>query len=1311
MQCLTDQQLDALTNEIRERAARKDVPEVFQETWMLDALKRRQVIVDGTGQKIDDLRAQIEADRNIADKAINAVLPSHWDATEKRIMTGGALALIGIAIASRFRSAKETGQAVAEKKGGGWFKKLLIGLGVGALAFAGYKGYEMYKNGTSLLDQFEAAKAMARDLEEKLKNATGDVKENLEKQLEAAKKKIEELKEGVKKEKEEEKEKEKTQPEKEAPPDQAESDLLLLENKLKRRGLLFMYGDELGEAGINTEKSESEKQKVLEFLSDPKVLSIPIAALLAYAERGGQGDCPIPNANDFEKKALYFCALICARHAGEIRDPARETFGTIIDEYAGAARGVARMKEFLGDKSVFDIDPKELAKKALGGPQAINEFMHAGSPILRELHAKHPELKNKHDEFVLFCIGRDERLNVIVDELPKRYDAALEADRTRFYPHYDPLFIAVLATMRDEIKQSQAYIEQYAQNHENVRGMKTADILEQYLNDDLTVVDAVKLYGYLRMARKTEGEILASVKESRGGGAFLLQMHVLGMVSSKDREQGIAFRTALITEAGKSALGASSTIELPENARKILSDFTGTASEYVASKLENVFRDAFLTLEEILNIPSERLTAYIGIGGSAVALRQGRMLWTGWWLKRIRDTDDVGKLALKMNISLEGAQHIKQLAGDLRTKYLDQGWIQKKIMRSLSSSEADAFIAELNAVKARYPRVVEAAIEGTDDVLKTLAQNPLLEELAKKAGTTKDAIINTMKKVRIPPAVIEALVRSKGAMRMLVNACKTQGVGGVEYVVSLAGRALPTMKKLAPGGAVIGLDIAMAAIEINMNNARIAETDNNDLKELYALKNKLSVGKAGVSSTLVLMTPAAMSSVAGATGVGIPLAALLYEIQYVYDTAETSAKESMNKEADWAKLSTEELMAKLDEIAPGSGNGNAYATGMIAEQIYHGVKGDHDEWQEKGEKVREGDNVIKRELITRAYITKMTRLPAAEGELNPDGTPNNKYWDHLLRFKEDQMTYLRANSKGKFPREFFYVYEAAHRYAEVRDGLRTGASVDISVEDRDSDNTASIDLAAFDKLDPAKQNEILLQHKQQKQLLSLVLMNMTQGNQRKALVKQALFDAIRYKLPIAAGKILAFDFSGVDSWVSSGETRAENAAIDNMARKIGALLNQASDILTARTDVAAEDMKEWTIKLESAAEETPNVDVASNVGSDTLEKAQYQGKAPLLDRVEEAADRPEIAKRREAGAVLMKKIGANNNGTYFTKQFGTWVNKYLYMTFDANNGKWLADLGGVNNLRDPASFTANMVGGSASYNNLLQNLAEINALQ
>lgn len=79
-----------------------------------------------------------------------------------------------------------------------------------------------------------------------------------------------------------------------------------------------------------------------------------------------------------------------------------------------------------------------------------------------------------------------------------------------------------------------------------------------------------------------------------------------------------------------------------------------------------------------------------------------------------------------------------------------------------------------------------------------------------------------------------------------------------------------------------------------------------------------------------------------------------------------------------------------------------------------------------------------------------------------------------------------------------------------------------------------------------------------------------------------------------------------------------------------------------------------------------------------------------------------------AGEALMRRINANANGSYFTKQFGWIGNKFLYMNFSPEEGIWKVGLMNMKDMHDPRTFTTSMWLGTAKYNQLIADLDAIN---
>jgi hypothetical protein len=93
---------------------------------------------------------------------------------------------------------------------------------------------------------------------------------------------------------------------------------------------------------------------------------------------------------------------------------------------------------------------------------------------------------------------------------------------------------------------------------------------------------------------------------------------------------------------------------------------------------------------------------------------------------------------------------------------------------------------------------------------------------------------------------------------------------------------------------------------------------------------------------------------------------------------------------------------------------------------------------------------------------------------------------------------------------------------------------------------------------------------------------------------------------------------------------------------------------------------------------------------------------------EQGRHSPEHRETIQKGEALMKRVDANYNGTYYTKQYGLPLNKYLYMKFDAEQGKWMVNLGNAQSWHDPSTYRTDMWGGTAKFDQLIQDLHSIN---
>jgi hypothetical protein len=102
---------------------------------------------------------------------------SQWSDEKKRnvglAITLGVTAVVG-ALAwtwARGKNAAAAGREAAEARGGGWFKKLAIALGIGGLAFLGYQGYKLNKKHDSLASAYEDLKNQGKNMVDSGKDA------------------------------------------------------------------------------------------------------------------------------------------------------------------------------------------------------------------------------------------------------------------------------------------------------------------------------------------------------------------------------------------------------------------------------------------------------------------------------------------------------------------------------------------------------------------------------------------------------------------------------------------------------------------------------------------------------------------------------------------------------------------------------------------------------------------------------------------------------------------------------------------------------------------------------------------------------------------------------------------------------------------------------------------------------------------------------------------------------------------------------------------------------------------------------------
>ncbi|MBI3332361.1 hypothetical protein HYZ99_05410 [Candidatus Peregrinibacteria bacterium] len=329
----------------------------------------------------------------------------------------------------------------------------------------------------------------------------------------------------------------------------------------------------------------------------------------------------------------------------------------------------------------------------------------------------------------------------------------------------------------------------------------------------------------------------------------------------------------------------------------------------------------------------------------------------------------------------------------------------------------------------------------------------------------------------MPQWMADAFNACKPALQMLINAIRTGGMRGLQYMMRLATVAKFAGRSLGPAAG--SFDIALGAAELVMNRARIEGTDNESLKELYAMRDFKSASQVALGGgTIGTMVATGVTS--GATLAVGAISAEVYVAYWYYEKLEEASGGWLKEEADWAKKSPDALLAKLMELKPGSQEktfdqfGQKIVYGTQAEWLWRKATYSRNEFrkaEEENFKALENENAGTRYKLCRAYVVKTTKPLAL-----PDETPQqfkNRY-DQLVM---DQIQYIGWMTQGQFDTVNMDVFRSALRHAELiavsRKLQEKGESMVIDRRMDADGKTEKFDLAIYADLPPKKDDKQL----------------------------------------------------------------------------------------------------------------------------------------------------------------------------------------------------------------------------------------------
>ncbi|MFH1444829.1 MAG: hypothetical protein ABIG34_05610 [Candidatus Peregrinibacteria bacterium] len=368
----------------------------------------------------------------------------------------------------------------------------------------------------------------------------------------------------------------------------------------------------------------------------------------------------------------------------------------------------------------------------------------------------------------------------------------------------------------------------------------------------------------------------------------------------------------------------------------------------------------------------------------------------------------------------------------------------------------------------------------------------------------------------------------------------------------------------------------------------------------------------------------------------------------------------------------------------------------------------------------------------RAVVAHTTTVTIPEVVTGDDGQPRDLYPTEVKQYQQELDRYVEAKVEYILSRR----QDAAHAiksYGNITDLLEESEAAGLLAKDRPvlekrraelqrSTDPAARGIAAqlgeiLDETDLMKQAQLYQKYLRRKQTDELygglsVYLAMQSPQQRKAQYHQVEQVIASTVLSNAKQTYVNYCMRSAEDNIKGGLDGDSPRIVRMYAmEQVKTLAREKGSTLTRQlmSDAKApRDQGVWEFQevLQDAQREVERLlaDPASTWQSMSTEDKERLGYGfTPRDQVSEKY-RPKI----EAGEALMRRINANVNGHYYTKEYGTWINKYLYITFDEEQGKWLADLGSLSDLQDPAAFCCNMYGGSGAYNRLLEDLDAIN---
>ncbi|MDD5041747.1 MAG: hypothetical protein PHX87_04875 [Candidatus Peribacteraceae bacterium] len=659
---------------------------------------------------------------------------------------------------------------------------------------------------------------------------------------------------------------------------------------------------------------------------------------------------------------------------------------------------------------------------------------------------------------------------------------------------------------------------------------------------------------------------------------------------------------------------------------------------------------------------------------------------------------------------------------------------QPEGVKQAARQTAAAETAAASAAAAEIP----AAAPGARHLESILSD----ERIAKALAGAKDAT-DIEKALRAELAALEPktlnMIAESGRAKKLLSGAIVSGKAPEIARIANAARRATYLKAGWNGVGAVGdvYGIYMAWCDYEQNKERILQTDNPDLKLLYSRANYLYAAEGASSAAGLLLggiaiyqSVAAGNALIVALGapagmVMLPIAALAFGARVTYQKCEEST--------EYHLLNSRDMQKK-------------YTPGQILEHIGKSSRLENVNWAQdfflNAETARRANENARWEGYD-AYFAQIAAehiRPASIMDIDADSISSGVAGDPkaMQTFLENAINVQQTERISTFVRaaDRYVAYKTQGSFKLVTSEVLRNAALYAEIQFDQWERTGSADARPKDDAtywEEMELNVVSRAAESSKLIMADVSKFASDPVQFEREAPGKLLYLLRDELADCERRLITKDYSNWSNganWIPFknwyGDRDLQMVARGVVAEQLFDVLQQAVDGVRQKKSFSETEARQLHARLRTVLTQDFDTLAVENMSKENVGTLRYVGEqtsrlgmvnilrlfgAPVQSahpaEKEQGSDRG-LHQKVTAGTALMERITANHDGSYYTKQFGWMGNKFLYMRFDEGQGKWLAGLWNLEELKDPATFCCTMWGGSEKYNRLLEDLAAIN---